>query len=85
MVEKPRELARKPIIQSWKESQTEAKIVREVLCVAQTENENDGLELVLENGELRRTLRITSWMLRFVHNCINLEKRAGPLTSAEIE
>ena len=74
-----------PIIQSSKESQAEAKIVREVLCTTQTTNESDDLDLVLERNELRTTLRITAWILRFVHNCKNLEKRKGPLNPSETE
>jgi hypothetical protein len=81
----PKNWPESPIIQSSKESQVEAKIVREVLCTTQTTNESDDLDLVLERNELRTTLRITAWILRFVHNCKNLEKRKGPLNPSETE
>ena len=74
-----------PLIQSSKESQAEAKIVRDVLCATQTKNESDDLDLVLERNELRRTLRVTSWLLRFVYNCKKREKRNGPLSVSETE
>ena len=74
-----------PILQPSKESQAEAKIVRELLCTAQEDGEVDDFDQILEKHELRRTLRVTTWILRFIHNCRNKEKRDGPLSTSETE
>ena len=63
-----------PILQPSKEKQAEAKIVRELLCTAQQGGELDDFDQILETHELRRTLRVAAWILRFIHNCRNREK-----------
>ena len=74
-----------PILQPSNETQAEAKIVRELLCTAQENVESDDFEKILEKHELRRTLRVTAWILRFVYNCRNERKRDGPLSTSETE
>ena len=74
-----------PILQPSKETQAEAKIVRELLCTAQEDGEPDDFDQILEKHELRRALRVTAWILRFIHNCRNKEKRDGPLSTSETE
>ena len=61
------------------------QIVRELLCAAQEDGELDDFDQILEKHKLRRTLRVTAWILRFIHNCRNKEKRDGPLSTSETE
>ena len=65
-----------PFPESWpadivttptKESQTEAKIIREVLGV--TVKTDDYLDLVMRKYDLWKTIRICSWVVRFARNC----------------
>ncbi len=74
-----------PIIQPSTETQAEAKIVRELLCTTQEDDERDDFDKILEKYELRQTLRVTAWVSRFIDNCRNEEKRDGPLSTAETE
>ena len=45
----------------------------------------DELDKLLERNTLRRTLRASAWINRFIHNCRAKEKRWGPLDTEEIE
>ncbi len=74
-----------PIIQPSTETQAEAKIVRELLCTTQEDDERDDFDKILEKYELRQTLRVTAWVSGFIDNCRNEEKRDGPLSTAETE
>ena len=65
-----------PFPESWpadivttptKESQTEAKIIREVLGV--TVKTDDYLDLVMRKYDLWKAIRICSWVARFTRNC----------------
>lgn len=66
-------------------SEVEAKVIREVLNLAQTKPEPDKFEELLERTSLRRTLRVCAWIKRFIHNCKNKENKLGPLLTEEIE
>lgn len=66
-----------------KETESEAKIIKEVLAAAlETKNEFDEL---LEKHIFWKTIRISAWVTRFIENCRrDKEKRvSGPLTSVE--
>ena len=65
-----------PFPESWpadivttptKESQAEAKIIREVLGV--TVKTDDDLDLVMRKYDLWKAIRICSWVARFTRNC----------------
>ena len=66
-----------------KETEAEAKLVKEVFAGA-TEIE-DTLHQVLEKHGFWQTIRITSWVARFIENCKKGKKHrlSGPLTTCE--
>ena len=70
---------------SSKESEAEAKLVKEVFAVA-TEPK-DTLYLVLEKHEFWHAIRITSWVARFIYNCKSSKENrlSGPLTTRETD
>ena len=69
-----------PVTQSSAESNAEAKIAREVVCVSKaTKPEKDKFDSLLERTTLRRTLRVLAWVDRFISNSRRHEKRSGPL------
>lgn len=81
-----------PFPESWpadivttptKESQTEAKIIREVLGV--TMKTNDDLDLVMRKHDLWKAIQICSWVARFARNCrAKCQQRiTGPITTEE--
>ena len=74
-----------PVTRSSPASEVEAKVIREVLNLAQTKPEPDKFEELLERTSLRRTLRVCAWIKRFIHNCKNKENKLGPLLTEEIE
>ena len=67
-----------------KESNAEAKVIKQVLAVSlETTNVLDQL---LMKHDLWKTLRVTAWIARFGFNARHRnQKRKGPLTTAEIE
>ena len=67
------------------ESQAEAKVIREVFAVAQAQT--DILDAFLIKFSLWRTLRVCSWIARFIRNLRGDKERRskGPLTTEEIE
>jgi hypothetical protein len=72
------------ITSATKESDAEAKVIRQIF--AATVEENSKIEELLSKFDLWKTLRICSWMARFTLNCRNPNQRIrGPLTTAEIE
>ncbi len=71
-----------PVTQSSRASEEEAKVVKEVLTVAKTQ-EGDEFDHLLERVNLRRALRVGAWVRRFVHNCRN-KRKLGPLTTEEV-
>ena len=66
------------------ESQAEAKVIREVLAVAQVQE--DSLDTLLGKLTLWRTLRVCAWIGRFIHNSRSTRsnRNKGPLTTEEI-
>lgn len=74
-----------PVTRSSPASEVEAKVIKEVLSLAQTKPEPDKFEELLERTSLRRTLRVCARIKRFIHNCKNKEKKLGPLLTEEIE
>jgi len=64
------------------ESETEARKVKEVL--ATTINMESGVEDLMQRFSYKKAIRITAWIIRFTENCISMEKRRGPLITAEI-
>ena len=66
-----------------KETEAEAKLVKEVFVGAK---EMEGtLQQVLEKHGFWQTIRITSWVARFIQNCKKGKKHRlyGPLTTCE--
>ena len=51
-----------------KESQAEAKVIKEILAVT-VQVEQDDQDNLLEKWDLWKALRITAWIARFVKNC----------------
>ena len=74
-----------PVTRSSPASEVEAKVIREVLNLAQTKPEPDEFDELLQRTRLRRTLRVGAWIKRFIHNCKHKEKKLGPLLTEEIE
>ena len=72
------------ITEPTKESECEAKMIREVLSVAIFND--DYQQKLLSKYNLWKTLRIMSWVKRFVLNCRQQtkEKIYGPITTNEI-
>ena len=67
-----------------KESNAEAKMVKQVLAVSL--ESTDELDEMLMKYNLWKTLRICAWMARFAFNCRQpRQKLKGPLTTNEIE
>ena len=67
------------------ETEAEAKLVREVL--AATVETEDNLDEILEKHGFWKTIRITAWIARYLHNCRSKQSQrlSGPLTTAETE
>ena len=81
-----------PFPESWpaeivttptKESQTEAKIIKEVLGV--TMKTDDELDLVMHTWDLWKAVRICSWVMRFTRNCRakRQQRVTGPIRTKE--
>jgi uncharacterized protein YoxC len=71
---------------STDQSRAELKPVKEILVVAV--DEKSPFDELLEKHELWKTIRIMSWMKRFIHNtkrCNKEKKISGPITTAETE
>lgn len=66
-----------------KETEAEAKLVKEVFSVAV--EQEDSLHQVLQKHGFWHTIRITSWVARFIHNCKSSKanRLSGPLTTGE--
>ena len=75
-----------PTMSSSETSESEVKVIRKVLAMAQPKPTGDELDKLLEgHDDLRRTLRICAWISRFMNNCKAPKKSTGPLTTAEVE
>ena len=66
-----------------KKSEKEAKLIREVMCVAADQEEE--FNEILQKCNFWKVIRITSWIFRFITNCRNKEKLSRPLDTAETE
>ena len=72
------------VSQSSAESQAETRVTREIFAGA-TETNPDQLDLILENYELTKAIRIMSWIARFIYNCQHPnDVIRGPLTTDEL-
>ena len=73
-----------PIIEKSTTSEVEAKAVKEILAVAQTNQLGEDVDNVfddlLKRHDLRRALRVQAWVLRFT----TYRNRKGPLTSDDL-
>ena len=71
-------------IEATRESNAEAKIIRQVFAVAV--EMADKVDELLQKFSMWKTLRICGWLNRFINNCRNPDRRKrGPLTTEEIE
>ncbi|KAK2557532.1 hypothetical protein P5673_020284, partial [Acropora cervicornis] len=66
-------------------TEEEAKVIREVLKTSQTKESADVMDQLLEMHDLRRALRVNTWVARFIHNCRGRQKLSGPLSKSEID
>ena len=66
------------------ETETEAKLVRDVLAIALEVDDN--LDQLMVNHTFWKAVRILSWVAQFLHNCRNKPKQhlSGPLKTEEI-
>ena len=72
------------VSQSSAESQAETRVTREIFAGA-TETNPDQRDLILENYELTKAIRIMSWIARFIYNCQHPnDVIRGPLTTDEL-
>ena len=73
------------LTQPSKETEAEAKLTKEIFATA-TETK-DGLDEVLERNSSWKTVRVTTWMRRFLNNCKQkkLNRLVGPLTTSETD
>lgn len=72
------------VTSSTKETQAEARLIKDVLAVAvEAEDELDDL---MKKWEFWKALRITAWIARFRRNCTTKceERLVGPLTTQEL-
>ena len=67
------------------ETEAEAKLTKEIFATA-TETK-DGLDEVLERNSFWKTVRVTTWMRRFLNNCKQKKSNrlVGPLTTSETD
>ena len=76
-----------PVLQQTSSVTVEEKPVKEIVAFA-NEGQPDEWDLLLSRRPYWGTLRITSWVLRFIHNSrakkTGIEKLNGPLTTSEI-
>ena len=73
------------LTQASADTEAEAKLTKEVLGVA-VEYEDELLG-ILEKHSYWKSMRITTWIARFIHNCTSKksERLSGPLTTEEID
>ena len=71
-----------PVSASSKESESESKIVREVVAATIVDQDKDVFDQLLE----RHDLRVSAWIVRFVRNCCSgSPKFVGTISAAEQE
>ena len=66
-------------------SEEEAKVIRKVLHVCQTEESTDIMDQLLEKHDLRHASRLEAWATRFIRNCRGRQRISGLLTKTEID
>ena len=74
-----------PVTSASVATEEEAKVIREVLKTSQTKESADVMDQLLEMHNLRRGLRVNTWVARFIHNCRGRQKLSGPLSNSEID
>ena len=70
-----------PILNWPKESEKEAKIVKNI--IATTVKQKDLFDFLLDKYELHKILRVSAWITKFINNCRKFRKKE-PLTTSEI-
>ena len=73
---------RQPTIDPTAEFQIESKALEEIMTP--TIEKSDTFDKLLEKHKLRKFLRITAWIKRFMNNC-QKTKRSGPLKTSKKE
>ncbi|KAK2549817.1 hypothetical protein P5673_029639, partial [Acropora cervicornis] len=63
-----------PVTSASVATEEEAKVIREVLKTSQTKEPADVMDQLLEMHNLRRGLRVNTWVARFIHNCRGLQQ-----------
>ncbi|XP_046863293.1 uncharacterized protein LOC124457043 [Xenia sp. Carnegie-2017] len=66
-------------------TEAEATVSQKSIAMTTKQYSGDVLEQLLRKCSLKRALRVSSWLFRFVNNCTQGEKRTGPLSFTEIE
>ena len=66
-----------------RESEKEAELIREVMCLAA--EQEDEFNEILHKHNFWKVIRITPSIFRFITKCKNKEKLSGPLDTAEAE
>ena len=74
-----------PVTSASVATEEEAEVIREVLKTSQTKESADVMDQLLEMHDLRRALRVNTWVARFIHNCRGRQKLSGPLSKSEID
>ena len=75
-----------PVTAASAESDAESKVVKEVLAATTIDVKTDEFDQLLSRHDLQKTLRISTWIVRFVDNCRpNVPKVEGPITTEEQE
>ena len=84
-LQKPKSWPQNIITSPTLESESEAKIVREVRATAV--EEADELDEIMEKFSYWKAIRITAWVARFLCNCKKKrpERTNGPLTAEEMQ
>ena len=83
MASRPWKVADNPVTESSRESESEAKLLKTVLCTAQTEQlEADSFDRLPERNRLRTFLRVTALVIRFTRNCRAVQKSSGVLSTS---
>ena len=80
--QKIKEWPDQPILSESKESKKVAKLTKNIL--ATTVKKNDLFDFLLDEYELRKVLRVSHQITRFINNCQKVKKR-GLLTTSEIQ
>ena len=75
-----------PVKVSSRESESKAKLLKTVLCAAQTEqSETDSFDRLIDRNRLRTAFRVTALVIRFTRNCRIEQKSSGVLGTLEVE